>query len=1112
MRVPRLLLPLVLLAAVLLGPVAPAASANTTIDFDALTHGTDIDTEYTAEGVTFSTSSPATTLPSIYTLGANAHSGSNVLLASHCKTSSEFCGDIIRGDFTELHQLVSVWVGNLRSGNSGTVTLTAYDALGNVVDSKNASPVGGGAFNQQLTILSPTANILYFTVGTLNQQARIGLDDLTFDTAAVSTPTFGIARAEPFLDAGITKGTTQLMNIVVTRTGSSTGNIDFSVSGLPAGVTGTFSPNPYATAGPGSGTVALTLSAAPSAPAGTSPSTVTVIATPASPTAGSGARTFTFPLIVRPTYDAQITTIEVTQGIQEFDLPERTDTSATSTLAYDGVPLAAKKKTVVRVFANLAAGPSAGIPGTIVALYGVRGASPLPGSPLLPEWGERRLTIGGPYPSYASERLNPNGAFTFTLPDTWTKSGSITLKAVLSGPNGVFGSTADECASCRANNTFNLTDVPFTAMGQPEFTTVSLEYTKAGTRVIPRSPSSVFARFQELAPFGDGDLFIPPYEASIDITDLANQKTVSYFDFSCVCLKQRAVTSDDLNTAALNRVESYELRRRERDNSLGSFITVGVNTGVARGLHRRITIPDLDVAGIPILARGSKSVAVVEQKRPYTSVAHEVWHAFGAAHASTCTNGSNPKRTDDWPPDQKGYLQGVGLDTWNGSGGALGPYRVVGVGTPKADTQWFDLMSYCASETDSWISPRNWRRVVSDFRAVSRSATRRATRARATARAKVTASARTEVLVVSAYSSAEDGELVLTSVERYLGDAPTPNPLATYQLIGRDANGAVVATSPMTVTESPAADGETMYLFRGAVLASGIARVDIQRASTIVATRSRSAHAPTLRVTSPVAGATVGGARSVAITWSAADRDRDALTATIEYSADGGRTWKAVFVGPSTGLARLAASTLPRSTNARLRVTVNDGFLATSALSARFVSLGANPTAVLLSPRPGLRTAQDSTLYLAGQGFGDGGAALPATRLRWFLGTRFLGAGARVSATGLTAGRQTLRLVVTDAFGRSAVASAPVTVTPVRPRFTTLVVPRAASRSASRVTIKVAAHVPATLVVGRQRFMVGRTASSVTVAIPRGTTTVALVLRLASGRQASTVRRTITRT
>src|SRR5215831_18061281 len=59
---------------------------------------------------------------------------------------------------------------------------------------------------------------------------------------------------------------------------------------------------------------------------------------------------------------------------------------------------------------------------------------------------------------------------------------------------------------------------------------------------------------------------------------------------------------------------------------------------------------------------GDKPLSVVESTVPRKSVAHELAHGWGRPHASTaCKGGDNGQVGEDWPPDQRGYIQGIGV-------------------------------------------------------------------------------------------------------------------------------------------------------------------------------------------------------------------------------------------------------------------------------------------------------------------------------------------------------------------------------------------------------------------------------------------------------------------
>ena len=99
--------------------------------------------------------------------------------------------------------------------------------------------------------------------------------------------------------------------------------------------------------------------------------------------------------------------------------------------------------------------------------------------------------------------------------------------------------------------------------------------------------------------------------------------------------------------------------------------------------------------------------------RPLTSTAHELLHLIGFEHAGQNCPGTHVGQSQQgvaWPPDDQGFIQGVGLDRRPNSGGA-GLYKIIAPGVGQA--QWYDLMSYCASfDADAWLSTINWSKFI----------------------------------------------------------------------------------------------------------------------------------------------------------------------------------------------------------------------------------------------------------------------------------------------------------------------------------------------------------------------------------------------------------------
>jgi hypothetical protein len=241
---------------------------------------------------------------------------------------------------------------------------------------------------------------------------------------------------------------------------------------------------------------------------------------------------------------------------------------------------------------------------------------------------------------------------------------------------------------------------------------------------------------------------------------------------------------------------------------------------------------------------------------------------------------------------------------------------------------------------------------------------------------------------------------------------------------------------------------------------------------------------------------------STLVSWRAADADGDALRASIDYSADGGRTWRAVASDLGGRSVRLPARALSASRTARLRVRINDGFDTTIAVSGTFRARGAAPRVRIVTR--GQSMGADAVLLLEGSAFDDAGRPLTGRRLRWFAGRRLLGTGERLAAQGLPASTRAIRLVATDATGRSAQTQVRIRVTPVKPQFLVFEAPPSVDRRARRLGQRVAATVPAELRIAGRRFRLSRSARRITLPIRAGRSTLQQRYSLIAGRRSAT--------
>jgi len=285
---------------------AVAAAGTTTIDFEGLTPGTQVSSQFHALGIDFATGvvqadedygDDVACYPVVTAIGSGAHSGTQVGDVS-C-ADGEFPDSSLWANLTDTATQVSVYAGFAPSFSdpptSVQVTLAAYDITGAVVGHTTATVPTGGGTQTLLQVLSSSANIVAFGVWSNYQDVQV--DDVTFDTPTGVSPDFGIGAQHGSVQPTQGASATDVMNI--RRVNGSTGAITFSASGLPAGVHASFSPNPAS-----GGSTTMTITADPSAAALTSGSipSFTVMGTPDSSTVGTATRSATEALEVLPVF------------------------------------------------------------------------------------------------------------------------------------------------------------------------------------------------------------------------------------------------------------------------------------------------------------------------------------------------------------------------------------------------------------------------------------------------------------------------------------------------------------------------------------------------------------------------------------------------------------------------------------------------------------------------------------------------------------------------------------------------------------------------------------------------------------------------------------------
>ncbi|MEA2170464.1 MAG: hypothetical protein QOF76_3764 [Solirubrobacteraceae bacterium] len=302
--------------------VPGGALADTTIDFEQYPAETAITDQYASEGVTFGplpSGNPGAGLAPVVRVppAGQAHSGAQVADIATCP-ACEFFTPRTTGTLGTPRAQLSVYVGYLGASSICTavnpdaagcaiVRLRAFDANGNELAQTSARVTRGAGILSRLAVSVPTATIVGFEIsGRAGTDASkpIAIDDLTFGTPVTPTVTPGTTpTATPTLgpdftlnpaaiDVTVEQGSAAGDAITIGRLSGSTGAVSMTATGLPAGVSATFEPNPAT----GTLTV-LTLTAAANAPPTTA--TVTITGTPQTPSAGPGPRTFTLTLTIQ---------------------------------------------------------------------------------------------------------------------------------------------------------------------------------------------------------------------------------------------------------------------------------------------------------------------------------------------------------------------------------------------------------------------------------------------------------------------------------------------------------------------------------------------------------------------------------------------------------------------------------------------------------------------------------------------------------------------------------------------------------------------------------------------------------------------------------------------
>jgi hypothetical protein len=295
--------------------------------------------------------------------------------------------------------------------------------------------------------------------------------------------------------------------------------------------------------------------------------------------------------------------------------------------------------------------------------------------------------------------------------------------------------------------------------------------------------------------------------------------------------------------------------------------------------------------------------------------------------------------------------------------------------------------------------------------------------------AQVTAS---DFLAVAGMANLENTTATLDNVYLIHQDNTLPLPETgdwTIALVGASNNDlATYPFAPDELTDAEESPGRPAVIAEVVPWTAGTVRVEIRYLGQVVASRSASAHAPSVSLTSPTEGSVLPDG-PFQVSWTGSDPDGDPLTYSLLYSNDSGTSWQTIATNlTGTGL-QLNTNQLPGGSGS-LRVVASDGFLSDQDTHGALVAPLHAPTAQILLPNPSQVFYPTQQVTLLGTAFDLEDGTLGDAAFAWSSSIDgALGSGASLSTAELTTGTHVITLEVTDSDGMSSQVQRTIVVT-----------------------------------------------------------------------------------
>lgn len=475
---------------------------------------------------------------------------------------------------------------------------------------------------------------------------------------------------------------------------------------------------------------------------------------------------------------------------------------------------------------------------------------------------------------------------------------------------------------------------------------------------------------------------------------VANPNTSYSFDYVPTIAVTPGRTADAIRLATSLAVLRW---RTDCDSSLhDDCIFLGVVGGGALGGG---------ISGMASATPGNAAWAVTGgSNKEALDAAHEVGHLLGRRHVNCGgTKGIDPDYP--YPNNQRADPQrdgpeytDWGLDLYlRGRDGRASDDNVM---PPTGGGG--DLMSYCLPTWPSYYT----------YNALDDALGKRFGHTPTTSRATTSRATPERVILVVGHRDGDDA--VIDVVEETTG---VPTLLAGTGATVRieDAAATVLATETFALPEP---DADTAGVFVVALPApAGAAAVSIVTGASQTDRVMRTSTPPTvsaLRLESST--------DDWVLSWTTGDADGDDVTAGVDYSRDGGATWRPLTDDVASDRLTVDTTLLAGTTTGRFRVRVSDGWDTATATSDAFSIPGHSPEITIDPVPPHLRRGQSLSLHATAFDREDGllDDVIWTSDRDGRIASR---ADATIATDDLQPGRHTITATVTDADGVSAAVS-----------------------------------------------------------------------------------------